>query len=591
MHFPAKQAMSDRQGRGRVIVLGADGLDATLFRRWLESGDLPHLAALAAQGGWSPLRTTDPAESPVAWATFATGQNPGKHSIFDFIRRDPETYALRAGPLAIRFLPDSKGLMAINYRRGKAFWDLVSQAGKTSVLLRVPGTCPPEPIQGRVLAGFGVPDLLGTWGSSRLYTSAPQPKRHSQAIALPDGASPFETAIPGPQGASLPLRLAVEGDALRLDCQGETLRLRAGKWSRWMSLRFRVPAGETWQAIARFYLRQIRPHLLLYLSPLNLDPCAPAMPLSFPDSYAAELAARHGLFSTLGWPEDVTGLDEGRLDELGFLYQVYETLEQQEAMTLAELEGGDFDLLVSVFEATDRVQHMFWPDSEILRCYRRFDEVVGHVARRLAAGDTLLIVSDHGFQPVHKLVHLNTWLQERGYLAAHGSYPSGVDWSRTRAYALGLSEIYINLRGRERQGIVEPGRVYEKLCQEIAAALLDLRDPETGKDVVCHVYHRDQIYHGPHAVEAGDLVIGLHAGYRTSQQTAVGNSGPAVIVPNARRWRADHCSLDPPLVPGVLCSNRPLALRDPSLLDLAPTILDLLGVPSPADMDGRSLRT
>ena len=601
-------ALSTR--RGRVIVIGADGMDAALTERWLRAGELPHLARLSELGGWSPLRTTNPAESPVAWASFATGLNPGKHGLFDFLQRDPQTYLPRIAPLTIRQRADGKGLEAINHRAGETIWSLASAAGRRCTLLRVPGTCPPEPINGRMLSGLGVPDLLGTWGSSYLFTTTQE--GGPQVIHLAARGDTLETAIPGPQDMRIPLLLRVESSALRIQCQGQGYALRVGEWSPWLALRFQRETSEVLgdlggllSAIARFRLRSIQPDLALYLSPLNIDPRAPCLPITYPETYANELVERHGLFSTLGWPEDAAGVNEGRLDEEGFLQQVDEAFAQQEAMTLDALTGGD-DLLISVFEATDRVQHLFWRyqdasagqarfGGEILRCYRRFDSLVGKILAMLAPEDTLLILSDHGFKPVHSWLHVNAWLRDHGYLTTRTPAAKGattraeIEWRKTKAYAIGLSKVYINLRGREREGIVQPGREYDALCQRIAHELLALRDPETGAAVVRQVYSARQLYSGPEIGEGGDLVVGLAEGYRTSPQTAVGGAPAQVITPNRSKWSADHCSVDPPLVPGVLFCNRPLDFRDPSILDLAPTILRMLAVPAPPELDGRSL--
>lgn len=583
--------------RGRVVVIGLDGLDADLLGRWLAAGRLPNLAHLARSGCFSPLRTTNPAESPVAWASFATGLNPGKHGIFDFLHRDPATYLPRIAPLTIRTCADGTGLEAINHRAGRTIWRLASAAGKHCALLRVPGTCPPEPLHGEMLSGLGTPDILGTWGSSFLYTSAPNPGG-AQTISLPEGTERIETAISGPQETQIQLVLRRETDCLHLDVQQQACTLRPGEWSPWVTLRFGA-----WSAITQFYLRALTPHISLYLAPLQIDPRAPCLPLTYPPALAAEQARRYGLYNTLGWPEDATGLSEGRLDERGFLDQVYRCLAEQEGMLLRALSERRDDLVIAVLEAADRVQHMFWqyqdaqhplytPEGaqlygdEIARCYRRLDEMIGQARARLDPQDTVIVLSDHGFRPVYRWLHLNTWLREAGYLAQ--SETGQIDWRRTRAYAIGLSKVYINLRGRERQGIVEQGRPYLGLCYEIAEKLLDLKG-DSGERIVQQVYFSREIFYGGKLAEAGDLVIGLRAGYRTSSQTALGKLGEAVITMNSRKWGADHCSIEPALVPGVLLCNRSLDVSDPSILDLAPTILRLLGVPSPSEMDGRSL--
>jgi predicted AlkP superfamily phosphohydrolase/phosphomutase len=583
--------------RGRVIVIGADGLDATLFQRWIQDGQLPHLARVAEAGGWGPLTTTNPAESPVAWASFATGLNPGQHGIYDFVQRDPATYRPTVGPLTVRLRLDGQGLEAINHRAGTTFWAAASEAGRRCLLLRVPGTCPPEPVKGQLLSGLGVPDLVGSWGLSTLFTTGESNLRQRRQPLIPAGRNSWCGQIEGPKGLTLSVEVRREGaSAIQLACQGQSAMLRRGEWSDWFSSAFADLAGFAWRGLVRFYARALDPEIELYQSPLQIDPRAPCLPLSYPDDYVEALVDRYGLFATLGWPEDATGLEEGRLDTAGFLTQVDRAFETQAEMTLAALEEKDHDLLVSVLEATDRVQHMFWPDYDvILDYYRRFDALVGEVCARLAPNDILFILSDHGFKPVQKMVHVNNWLRDQGWLVpaagaeGRGALPRHVDWSRTRAYAVGLSKIYVNLQGREAQGSVTWAD-YARICEEIARGLARLQDPETGAPILCRVYLRDDLYHGAHLADSGDLILGFYPGYRTSRRSARGSwcAGPT-ISPNKKRWSADHCSIDPAFVPGVLCSNRDLEWMGASILDLAPTILTLLEAPVPPAMDGKSL--
>jgi predicted AlkP superfamily phosphohydrolase/phosphomutase len=164
-----------------------------------------------------------------------------------------------------------------------------------------------------------------------------------------------------------------------------------------------------------------------------------------------------------------------------------------------------------------------------------------------------------------------------------------VDWSKTRAYALALGQIYVNLKGREREGIVTPGAQYEALRKELIQKFGALKDPDTDEGVVRHVYAREELYRGPYFNEAPDLVVGFERGYRVSWQTSLGGIPSDVFELNERRWSADHCSVDPSQVPGVLFSSRPLERKDARIIDLAPTVLTRLGLPVPADMDGTDL--
>jgi predicted AlkP superfamily phosphohydrolase/phosphomutase len=229
----------------------------------------------------------------------------------------------------------------------------------------------------------------------------------------------------------------------------------------------------------------------------------------------------------------------------------------------------------------------------------KIDGVLGKVMRKIGPDDTLIVLSDHGMGPFRRAVHLNSWLRHHGYLRlADDSAPAGeelftdVDWPRTRAYALGFGAVYLNLRGRERDGAVEPGPAAEALAKEIAEKLKGWVDPDTGASVVRTVYPREAIFKGPYAAEAPDLYVGFNAGYRASWQTAIGGAPAALIEDNNRKWAGDHL-FDPEIIPGVLFMNRPLAKDDPSLYDIAPTVLRLAGFGdaelAALELDGSSL--
>jgi len=277
-----------------------------------------------------------------------------------------------------------------------------------------------------------------------------------------------------------------------------------------------------------------------------------------------------------------------------------------------------------VFQATDKVQHMMWrlidPEhpmynrrlaalygGSIERTYMRCDSLVGEVLKRTQKDPriTLLVVSDHGFSPFRKAVNINTWLVRNGYMTlsridpvrdrnledlfGRGTFWPNVDWSKTRAYALALGQIYVNLKGRESKGIVAPGREYDALKRELVARFGALEDPATGKRIVHRVFTRDELYKGPYFDEAPDLVVGFEKGYRVSWQTSLGGIPSEVIETNERRWSADHCSIDPAQVPGVIFSSRRIEAMSPRIEDVAPSVLRRLGVTPPSDMDGKDL--
>ena len=377
------------------------------------------------------------------------------------------------------------------------------------------------------------------------------------------------------------------------------------------------------RGIARFHVIQAYPEVRVYLSPINLDPRRPPIPVSSPPAYSAQLARKLGLYKTLGWPEDTWALNEEKIDEEVFLQDLNYSFDRQRALVLDALQSMNPDLFVTVFQSTDKVQHMFWRlidpqhpmynrrlaaryGDAIDRVYMRADSLVGTLLQRTRDGrTTLLICSDHGFASFRKAVNINTWLVRNGYMTltkldpvrdrtledlfGRGTFWPNVDWSRTRAYALALGQIYVNLKGRERLGIVDPGTPYEALREEIKTRFGALRDPDTGEQVVRRVYKREELYRGPYFDEAPDLVVGFERGYRVSWQTSLGGIPPEIIELNERRWSADHCSVDPDLVPGVLFSSRPLDAESPAITDVAPSVLKRLGIIPPAVMDGRDL--
>jgi predicted AlkP superfamily phosphohydrolase/phosphomutase len=319
----------------------------------------------------------------------------------------------------------------------------------------------------------------------------------------------------------------------------------------------------------------------------------------------------HDSFATLGLAEDTWALNTGAIDEDAFLEQTYSIHAEREAMFFEALRRTRRGLCACVFDASDRIQHMFYrfdtPDHPcrpaqgdarhapvIDAMYERMDDLVGRVQKAIDPSTVLLVLSDHGFCDFSRCVHLNAWLREEGYLALEhnataGDYLAGIDWTRTRAYAFGLAGIYVNLSGRETRGIVPSGGPADALREEIAAKLRRLTDPSRGgRPAIREVHDARQSYSGPYAANGPDLVVGYHPGYRASWETAVGRTDGEVLSDNTRRWSGDHC-VDPAVVPGVLFCNHRLSEAPAAIIDLAPTILDLFGVPVPAYMDGKVL--
>jgi predicted AlkP superfamily phosphohydrolase/phosphomutase len=615
----------------RVVILGLDGLDHGLTERFISEGKLPNLAALRDQGDFKSLASTLPPISPVAWSTFQTGVNPGKHNIFDFLTPDTRTYQPKLSSVEIRSTERSFGLGPLRLKRGrpdvrmlrksKPFWSVLSDYGIVNCILRVPITFPPEKLRGVQLSAMCVPDLRGTQGTFSLYTTRPRDameRTGGEVHYVQRKDNSVEGDLLGPrhptqkdQGA-LKVRFTVSlngDDAATLQIGGGKHKLRRGEYTDWISVRFRAGFGASVHGVCRFVLLGTHPQFDLYVTPINIDPEHPAMSIGYPRVYPIYLAKRQGPYATLGLAEDTWGLSEHVLGDEHFFRQCVDIERERELMFFDGLEKSPQGLCVCVFDGTDRMQHMFWRyldeahparpadvpaafRTAIEDLYIRMDDLVGRTMARCAGNDTLLMVlSDHGFNTFRRGVDLNRWLEENGYLVVDDArrnvdYLAGVDWSRTRAFAIGLTGIFINLKGKFEQGIVEPGTEADVLASEIADKLAALVDPVSGSTAIKRMYLAAKAYRGPYKEHAPDVIVGYAGGYRVSWDAAVGRTSREVFHDNKKAWSGDHC-VDPSVVPGVLFCNRTIEAASPRLLDVAPTVLDLFGVPIPEYMDGR----
>jgi len=601
----------------KLIFLGLDGLDPRLAERFMAEGKLPNFSGLMKQGSFRRLRTTFPPLSPVAWSTFATGVNPGRHNIFDYLNRNLKSYLPELSSSKVRGprkfwkigryrIPLDRPYVELR-RKSQPFWKILGEHHIGCTILRVPITFPPEKFKGRLLSAMCTPDLRGTQGSFSHFTTRRESAEYTGGSLFPlerVGQS-LESWIEGPdnlfveEGGPLRIRFRVtppqNGDGAKLRIQGKTYKLKPGEYSPWISLTFRTPLGMKANGIARFLITETEPEFSMYVTPVNIDPQKPALPISHPSYYAIYLAKLLGSFATLGMAEDTWALNEGVIDEKAFLEQTYLTHAERESMFLNALERTRRGVVACVFDATDRVQHMFYRqgfNGAIEELYRRADALLGKTLSYVDDQTVLIVLSDHGFSSFRRGVNLNTWLHQNGYLALadgafeSGPYFQGVDWSRTRTYALGLSGAYLNLKGRESAGVVEPGAEAAALEKELVGKLSQLRDEELGQTAIRQVYATKSLYTGPYLEGAPDLIIGYNEGYRAAWDAATGKVGLKVFEDNLKAWSGDH-SIDPPLVPGVLFSNRRIDSDDPGIEDLAPTALELFGIEPPEWMEGK----
>jgi predicted AlkP superfamily phosphohydrolase/phosphomutase len=625
------------QGQHKLIILGVDGMDPQLLRQFMREGKMPNFVKLAEQGSFRELTTSIPPQSPVAWSNLITGMDAGGHGIFDFIHRDPKTLQLYfstsrvEGPkhaihLGKWVIPLGGGSVE-QLRKGKAFWEILDQHGVPNTIFRIPANFPPVPAKGKTLSGMGTPDLRGTYGTFSFYTDDPTavtgaveggqmiPVQVESSKVTANLIGPDNTFLTGSPPAIEPFSVAIDPlEAVgRIAVQGQEFVLREGEWSDWVRVEFQlIPFFGNVKGMCRFYLKQAHPRFQLYVSPINIDPADPALPISTPPKYSRMLAEEVGEFYTQGIAEDTKALSAGVLDDKEYLQQARTILAEHRQIFDKEFPKFNQGVFFFYFSSLDLNSHMMWrlmdpkhPEydasqadqnrSAIAEFYQQIDQVLGEVLPKLDDHTTLLVLSDHGFAPYYRSFNLNTWLLKNGYIKLKkagdddSNQPlANVDWSGTRAYGLGLNGLYINMRGRDRDGIVAAGVEANALIQEIKTKLLQERDPQTGLPVITRVDVASEVYHGPYTHSGPDLLVGYNRGYRAGWKTILGAFPPDVVEDNTNPWSGDHC-MDYTLVPGVLLSNRKIVAGTPALTDVAPTILSEFGIIQPKDMMGRPL--
>jgi predicted AlkP superfamily phosphohydrolase/phosphomutase len=571
------------------------------------------------------------------------------------VKRTPPKFLFNYFPISKPKVESTRG--------GTSFWVTAGRAGVRADVLTVPVTFPPEDVpNGELLSGLPLPDIRGTMGTFSYYATdlsryeegntemggilkhlvfegdtattelegppSPIVRQQIEAIrrkgpTLTDGDRAALAELQAAQDVRLPMTIRWNRPekSASIDLDGQTIALRQGEWSKWIDLVFKVNTLVRIHGMVQVLLMDAGSELKLYLSPVNFKPDQPPVPMSYPASFSGELFEQLGYYRTLGWAEATWPLNEGRMDEKTFMDDLMVAFDDRARVILNRLDARDWDLMVGVIESTDRVQHMMWRlidpahpmydaalastfGDSIERVYRKADDFVGEVVRRVGPDVPVMIVSDHGFHTWRKAVNLDTWLVQNGYMAltgqqqgdkkladlfGGGTFWENVDWSRTRAYAMGIGQIYFNLRGRESRGIVSPGAEASQLADELSAKLLTMTDPEDGTPIIRAVYKRDDIYKGEYFQDAAELQVGMNDGYRVSWQTTLGGSPPGIVYPNTRKWSADHGGYDYAITSGVLVTNRPITTKAPSIMDIAPTVLKYFGVSVPGEIDGKPL--
>ena len=630
---PAQAPAESGEDAPRVIILGFDAVEPSIVDAMLTAGELPNLAKLRDQGTYQRLASSNPPQSPTAWSSFATCLRPGNHGIYDFLRRNPSTYFPGLGFGTTKH-PEltSDGAVAKpahyeGYRKGETLWAAANRQGARCKLLIVPYAYPIEPLQNSsVLAGLEVPDIRGTQSTFFAFS-----ERFTEQEDVPGGVRlplKFEgdsatVNVPGVRHpktrrfVEAPLKVTVNRAAhtVAVDVQGQTANLAEGVWSDWLEWDFEVTPKFTIKAISRIHVLEAGDTVRLYMTCLQIHPRQPYLPISEPGEYAAELADRYGLYRTVGWAYDTKALQKDAMTEDLFLEDARRRMAWIETFMIDELELGRFDLLIAGWTGTDRVSHMFWRFRDpqhplytkegaekygraVEETYMKMDAIIGEAMARLKPNDLLMVMSDHGFHGFRKGFSANTWLVRNGYLTIKGQtdretaytdtkYLQAYDWSKTKAYALGLGSIFLNLKGRERDGTVTPQEA-PALLQELKDKLLTVVDPDTGAKVLRNVYLQSEVYTGAAEADAPDIQLGYADGYQTAKPSAAGAAPKDLLIPNDDKWSGDHAASDVDITPGVLFANKP-TVKDPAIIDLGVTALEYLGLSVPEAFEGRAL--
>lgn len=629
----AGQAVQDKgKTSGRLIILGFDGLDMRQVDRLMRRGQMPNLQRLGGKGHKGLLQTTNPPQSPVAWAAFATGAPAGEHGIFDFIGRDPQTYLPKIATTLIEPAQIANQNVTVakaeNLRHGASFWDVIADAGVPTYALQIPYAYPP-PAQGgaRQLTGLGTPDVRATNSTFTFLTSNKATSEQNPAGGQMEYLEPLHGMTNEQQAWRAHLqgpRVSVEGvmmapwvpvsveripnsPTLHVDVGGHAVELKLHETSAYLPVAFAVSPNFTIAATTRLTLRTLQPDVEIYAEPLSMVPTKAYLPVSQPPQVAMDLWEHLGAYKTVGWLDDTSGFEADVMDGNQFIAEAMAHMAWQKARLLETLEAHTDKLVLAAMTAPDRLAHMFFRATDrrsrfrflaknfedaIDASYRACDEIVGEVVQKMDASDVLLVMSDHGFEGFRRGFNVNRWLIQHGYMVLKPNVKIGrpffqdVDWSKTRAYALGTGSIFLNLQGREGAGIVSVEQA-PKLTKQIAQRLTQAMDGTVF--AVAAAYIGTEVYQGSQQSHAPDIRVALKDGYRVSWGTSLGGAAPTLFEDNTQKWSGDHASARPEDVPGILFSNRPIGVATPHIEDIAATAYRWTGVVAPSTVVGNPL--
>lgn len=503
--------------KNKVLVIGIDGGTWDILRPMIKEGRLPNLKNLIGAGSWGTLETTIPPITAVAWSSFITGKNPGKHGLFAFMKRKRNSYDLTP--------------INANDRKEAAIWEIMNRHKKKTIIIGIPVTYPPSKVDGVMLSGMLTP--------------------------------------------------------------------RGGKVSS-----------------SKKILKEINKNVGGYIP--------------FPEKTYS--------------PKEKEKMLENLLQEV----------RSKTRVSLYLMKKYPWDFLAVVFNASDGVQHAWWKyldkshprydkraakeyQEKFNQVFEEIDKSIGEIIRAVNMKTTnLFIMSDHGCGPLENFFQTNNWLIKEGFLALKSDWLSklkyllfklgftyknvynlinklgleptkkidkrrgirklvdqiflsfkDVDWGKTKAYSLGyIGQIYLNLKRREPQGIVKPGKEYQKTRQEIIKKLKSLKHPETGKKFITKIFKKEKIYYGENIDQAPDIIFFpdnlksiAFGDFEFASNKLI---DPAFGLSGHHRMNGIWVGTGQAIKKGKNIKAQ--------IIDLAPTILYLMGIPVPKSMDGQIIR-
>jgi len=626
----------------KVIVLGIDGMDPVLLENFMRAHRMPQFSRLIRAGGdFKTMETTIPAQSPVAWASFITAKNPGQYGIFDFIHREPENFPAGLYLSTSKTIEPNNGKMRLgkwmipyksavvkNMVGANPFWNEICDVGLPAIIYRVPADFPPFSGKAWQFSGMGTPDLLGTYGTFSYYTDNP-PENAKEVTGgevyptfLKNGVA--ENFIYGPKNSfrlteddeyedlKIPFMVYVDerNPVAKILIQGKEILLNVGEWSGWVELKFElISKVKSIYGMVKFYLKEVKPDFKFYVSPVNINPGKPALPIFNPENYGKKLANELGLFYTQGMAEDTKARTYNVLDDKEYWNQSQMVTRDWLSAWKWHLKNFRAGFLFFYFSTLDLGQHMFFRfideknplhkealksglENPIERLYKQMDNALGLVLNQMDEETTLIVISDHGFAGFNRAFNLNSWLLDNGYLylidpdlREQSEYFENVDWGRSRAYGLGINGLYLNLAGREATGILRKEEA-ESLLKELKEKLEAIKDPLTGEHPIKNAYIAGEVYKGKFVgTVSPDIVIGYRRGFRASWETTLGRFPKEWLVDNLDPWSGDHC-IDPTEVPAILVCNKKIKKTNPGIWDIGPTVLREFGIKIPKDFEG-----